>query len=112
MRFTRQRNPEIRVRRERTGRKLDAEHLGAAPHQVQLYHRAVDPRCLVEVAADNRAVAKSLRAMAIDWLGQAEANNWSEDGGVNQEQLDELAALGYVQPSDGGQSRAKRPKKG
>jgi arylsulfatase A-like enzyme len=65
-------------------------------HSLELYHLREDPECLVNRVDGEPERAARLRALLVDWLGQAPQEGWSTSGNADPEILKRLANLGYA----------------
>lgn len=67
-----------------------------AHHQVELFHLAEDPDCLVERSVAEPGRARRLRELLIAWLGAGHERGFAEAAVLDAQSLDNLEALGYA----------------
>ena len=72
-------------------------------HYAQLYDRAQDPECMLDLAADPsyREQARNLRSRLVEWLGQRSEQSLAGATSQSAESLALLAELGYGGDSEG-----------
>ena len=65
-------------------------------HEVELFDLAVDPDCRNDLASAQPELAGRMRALVVEWLGQAQDPGWAGVARTDPESLAALAELGYV----------------
>jgi arylsulfatase A-like enzyme len=65
-------------------------------HRVELYDTEEDPGCLTDLAKERHEAARDLRTLLIEWLSTPPALLSASNGELDEEQMAQLRALGYV----------------
>ena len=78
-------------------RKLElAARRSTEAHEVELFDLAVDPDCRNDLHSEQPELAGRMRALVVEWLGQAQDPGWAGVARTDPESLAALAELGYV----------------